>query len=107
MQEAPTGDKTRSCFTDYRDIFCVSQEYIRAIEAMRVATVRLAYGTMYCDEAFEKRDESLDGFSVELCRMPGGMFGIPNHFSRWRPGRGLRAKPRPRMPLFYMVHIFF
>ena len=85
MQEAPAGDKTLSHFTDYRDIPGVSQEDIKAIEAMKAAKVRLTYGTMHFDEAFEKRDGSPGGFSVELCRMLSDMFGIPfvHEFYDW------------------------
>ena len=73
--------------TDYRNIPGVTQDDIAAIEALKADVDFFTYGTMLCNEAFERNDGSKSGFSVMLCDMLSEMFGIPfvHEFYDWSP----------------------
>ncbi len=80
-------EKNARYIADYRTIPGITQEDIRAIEALKAQGARFTYGAMVSDEAFEFGDGSRGGFSVLFCSMLSEMFGMPfeHKFYEWDP----------------------
>jgi signal transduction histidine kinase/CheY-like chemotaxis protein/ABC-type amino acid transport substrate-binding protein len=71
----------------YRDIPGVTEEEIRAIEALKAAKQRFNFGGLFTTEAFTLPNGTQAGFAAKLCRHFTGLFGIPFEleFYDWDP----------------------
>jgi PAS domain S-box-containing protein len=64
-------------YTSYRDIPGVTEDEIKAIEALREKTPSLVYGMLSTTETFIGEDDEIGGYSVLFCAWLSQLFGIP------------------------------
>jgi PAS domain S-box-containing protein len=64
-------------FTSYRDIPGVTEEEIRAVEALREKTPFFVYGMLSCNEAFIGETGEIRGFTALFCKWLSQLFEIP------------------------------
>jgi PAS domain S-box-containing protein len=64
-------------FTSYRDIPGVTEDEIRAVEALKKQTDSFVYGTIESTESFIRGDGKIRGYSALLCEWLSQLFGIP------------------------------
>jgi PAS domain S-box-containing protein len=64
-------------FTSYRDIPGVTEDEIKAVEALREKTDSFIYGTIESTEGFIRLDGKIGGYSALFCEWLSQLFGIP------------------------------
>ena len=64
-------------FTSFQDIPGVTEDEIRAIEALREKTLFFIYGMSESTETFLGKDDEIGGYSVLFCEWLSQLFGIP------------------------------
>jgi signal transduction histidine kinase/ABC-type amino acid transport substrate-binding protein/ActR/RegA family two-component response regulator len=64
-------------YTSFRDIPGVTQDEIRAIEALQRQRTAFAYGMMPSTETFLKNNGEMGGYSVLFCEWLSSLFGVP------------------------------
>jgi PAS domain S-box-containing protein len=70
------GGETLS-FTSYRDIPGVTEDEIKAVEALRQKTNFFTYGMLPSTETFTGEDGEIGGFTALFCEWLSQLFGIP------------------------------
>jgi len=64
-------------FSKYNDIPGVTEEEIKAVEALRDKTPFFVYGMLSCTEAFIGENGEIKGFTDLFCKWLSQLFGIP------------------------------
>jgi signal transduction histidine kinase/ABC-type amino acid transport substrate-binding protein/FixJ family two-component response regulator len=91
---SPSAEKTGegrsfdiNTVASYRDIPGVTEDEIRAVEALKAERQAFTFGGMFTTEAFTWPDGTHAGFAALLCRHLSGLFGIPFEleFYEWDP----------------------
>ncbi|MDR0301129.1 MAG: transporter substrate-binding domain-containing protein [Treponema sp.] len=73
-----TGNQNQTlAFTSYRDIPGVTEDEIKAVEALQKQTAHFIYGMGTSTETFVREDGEIGGYSVLLCEWLSQLFGIP------------------------------
>ncbi|MDR1893627.1 MAG: transporter substrate-binding domain-containing protein, partial [Spirochaetales bacterium] len=74
-QAPPVEDETFS-YRSYRDIPGITENEIKAIEALKTRRSRLVYGMTLSTDAFYDQDGRMKGFSLLFCQWLTDLFGI-------------------------------
>ena len=64
-------------FSSFREVPGITEDEIRAIEALQTAGTPLIYAAGRTTELFDRQDGSLGGYTVLLCDWLSDLFGIP------------------------------
>jgi ABC-type amino acid transport substrate-binding protein len=72
--------------TCFRDIPGVSEEEIKAIEALQETMPYFVYGMLQSTDAFLKENGEMGGYSALLCDRLSGLFGIPFRLKHYEWG---------------------
>ncbi|MDR1903355.1 MAG: transporter substrate-binding domain-containing protein, partial [Treponema sp.] len=75
-REGPLNGNEHSGYISYRDIPGISEEEIRAIEALSIRRSSFIYGMTLSTDAFYDQDNRMKGFSVLFCQWLTRLFGI-------------------------------
>jgi signal transduction histidine kinase/CheY-like chemotaxis protein/ABC-type amino acid transport substrate-binding protein len=76
-KSAGEQDNITPKYHSFRDIPGVTDDEIKAIEALRKQRVSFVYGALASTEAFPNQNGKLDGFAVLFCEWLSELFGIP------------------------------